>query len=87
MGWALNPYWLVTTGPDGTPGINGGIFVRKGTRRPCQHTVDVPSIDEFISKIEASGGTIVLPKHAIPGVGWHAYAKDTEGEHLRHHAV
>jgi predicted enzyme related to lactoylglutathione lyase len=84
FGWTFHkwdgpePYWLVTTGPDGTPGINGGMFVRKG---PVGHvnTIDVPAIDESISKIEASGGTIVLAKHAIPGVGWHAYAKDTEG--------
>jgi predicted enzyme related to lactoylglutathione lyase len=38
-------YWLITTGPDGEPGINGGLFKRRG----------------------------------IPGVGWVAYCKDTEG--------
>lgn len=31
------------------------------------------------TKIEAHGGTIVVPKMPIPGVGWLAYAKDTEG--------
>jgi predicted enzyme related to lactoylglutathione lyase len=84
FGWTIHKwdgpvdYWLVQTGPDGTPGINGGIFVRKG---PVGHvnTIDVPSIDEFLTKIEAHGGTVVLPKQAVPGVGWHAYAKDTEG--------
>jgi predicted enzyme related to lactoylglutathione lyase len=84
FGWEFHkwegpePYWLVKTGPAGTVGIDGGMFIRKG---PVGHvnTIDVPSIDDFISKIEAGGGTIVLPKHAVPGVGWHAYAKDTEG--------
>jgi predicted enzyme related to lactoylglutathione lyase len=84
FGWEFHkwegpePYWLIKTGPAGTIGIDGGMFIRKG---PVGHvnTIDVPSMDEYISKIEASGGTIVLPKHAIPGVGWHAYAKDTEG--------
>jgi predicted enzyme related to lactoylglutathione lyase len=28
---------------------------------------------------EANGGTIVVPKMPIPGVGWLAYARDTEG--------
>jgi predicted enzyme related to lactoylglutathione lyase len=84
FGWTITKwdgpadYWVVNTGPDGTPGINGGIFVRQG---PVGHvnTIDVPSIDEFLARVEAHGGTIVLPKRAVPGVGWHAYAKDTEG--------
>jgi predicted enzyme related to lactoylglutathione lyase len=71
-------YWLVETGSEGTVGINGGIFRREG---PVGHvsTIDVRSINEYLSKIEANRGTIVLPKRAVPGVGWHAYAKDTEG--------
>jgi uncharacterized protein len=84
FGWEIRKwegpedYWLIQTGPEGTPGINGGVFRRKG---PVGHvnTVDVPSIDDFAAKIEASGGTIAVPKMAIPGVGWLAYAKDTEG--------
>ena len=40
-------YWMIITGPEGTPGINGG--------------------------------TVVVPKMPIPGVGWLVYAKDTEG--------
>jgi predicted enzyme related to lactoylglutathione lyase len=84
FGWTIQKwegpvdYWLVQTGEKGTPGIDGGMFLRKG---PVGHvnTIDVPSIDEFLSKIEAHGGTVVLAKRAVPGVGWHAYAKDTEG--------
>jgi predicted enzyme related to lactoylglutathione lyase len=71
-------YWLVKTGPDSQPGINGGLFIRKG---PVGHvnSIDVPSVDEFVAKIQSKGGEIVMPKRAIPGVGWLAYAKDTEG--------
>jgi uncharacterized protein len=29
--------------------------------------------------IEAAGGQFVLPKMPVPGVGWLAYFKDTEG--------
>ena len=84
FGWEIHKwdgpvdYWLVKTGPDDQPGINGGIFVRKGEVGHV-NTIDVPSIDEYLSRIEAHGGTIVLAKHAVPGVGWHAFAKDTEG--------
>jgi uncharacterized protein len=42
-------------------------------------TVDVPSVDDAVAKITSLGGTIALPKIAIPGVGWVAYTKDTEG--------
>jgi len=36
LGWQFNkwdgpmPYWLVTTGPGGLPGINGGLIQRRG---------------------------------------------------------
>jgi predicted enzyme related to lactoylglutathione lyase len=39
----------------------------------------VSSIDDAIAKITSQGGTIVLPKMPVPGVGWLVYAKDTEG--------
>jgi len=42
-------------------------------------TIDVPSLDDVIAKITARGGTLALPKMAVPGVGWLAYYKDTEG--------
>ena len=41
-------------------------------------TADVPSVDEYVEKIKANGGTIALPKMPIPTVGWLAYGKDTE---------
>jgi predicted enzyme related to lactoylglutathione lyase len=72
-------YWLVRTGPDGQPGINGGLFVRKGPMTGHVNSIDVPSIDEFLAKVTAHGGEIAVPKMPIPGVGWLAYAKDTEG--------
>ncbi len=42
-------------------------------------TIDVPSVDDVTAKITAHGGTIALPKMAVPQVGWLAYSKDTEG--------
>ena len=33
----------------------------------------------LIAKAEASGGSIAVPKMPIPGMGWLAYCKDTEG--------
>ena len=77
-------YWLVTTGPDGEPGINGGLIQRRGTidgtaviAYVC--TIGVTSVDDTLARGQALGGTIALPKMPIPGVGWLAYLKDTEG--------
>jgi predicted enzyme related to lactoylglutathione lyase len=88
--WQINKwegtedYWLVTTGPDSEPGINGAILQR---RQPINGdaviayicTIDVSSVDDAIAKITSHGGSIALPKMAVPHVGWLAYAKDTEG--------
>ena len=90
FGWTFQkwegpmPYWLVITGPDSQPGINGGLMPRRGEidgesviAYVC--TVDVEGIDSSIATVEANGGTVVVPKMAIPGVGWLVYCKDTEG--------
>jgi len=92
FGWQITKwdspvdYWLITTGPADQPGINGGLLPRRGPG-PVEMqavnsyvcTVDVPSVDEALKTITAKGGTIALPKMPVPGVGWLAYGKDTEG--------
>ncbi|MDH4271372.1 MAG: VOC family protein [Candidatus Aminicenantes bacterium] len=72
-------YWLVTTGPEETPGIDGGIGRREDPADRTTNTVDVASVDEFTAKITAAGGKVIAPKMAIPGVGWFAMCLDTEG--------
>jgi predicted enzyme related to lactoylglutathione lyase len=47
--------------------------------RVLVNTIGVPSVDEFIKKVEAAGGKVIAPKMPIPGVGWFAYCTDTEG--------
>lgn len=92
FGWTFKfwdgpmPYWLITTGPDGTPGINGGLHPRIGPK-PAEGqaviafvcTVDVDSVDTYVASVVAAGGNICVPKMPIPGVGWLAYGNDTEG--------
>jgi predicted enzyme related to lactoylglutathione lyase len=83
------PYWLITTGPDTEPGINGGLMKRMGPGSADGQAVNayvcttmVPNLDATFEKAIASGGTVALPKMPIPGVGWLAYVKDTEGNIL-----
>ena len=74
------PYYLTTTGPDAEPGINGGLLLRQGGMPAgTTNTMGVESVDAAVRTIEAAGGTIILPKMAVPGMGWVAYATDTEG--------
>lgn len=84
FGWTFQKfgefeYWLAVTGPDDKPGINGGIMKKKDPKQPCVNSVNVPDIDAAITAITANGGTIVVPKNAIPGVGWLAYFTDPDG--------
>jgi predicted enzyme related to lactoylglutathione lyase len=90
VGWEIKKwdgpqdYWLITTGPDDEPGINGAVMRRQGEidgqaviAYVC--TVEVSSVDEYVEKIVQESGSVALPKMAVPGVGWLAYCKDTEG--------
>jgi predicted enzyme related to lactoylglutathione lyase len=79
-------YWMIVTGNDSERGINGGMIRRMGPP-PVEMqavnayvcTVGVTALDECVSKVTSIGGVIALPKMPIPGIGWLAYAKDTEG--------
>jgi len=73
------PYWLITTGPDGEPGINGGLLKKEHPNQPVVNTSMVADIDKTLADVAAHGGTQAVPKMAIPGMGWLAYCLDTEG--------
>jgi len=90
FGWEFNKwdgpqdYWLVKTGVDSQPGINGGLTPKTNqgsgnTGGRITNSIDVPSIDEFSNKISMEGGKVLSPKMPIPGVGYLAICEDTEG--------
>jgi predicted enzyme related to lactoylglutathione lyase len=72
------PYWLVITGEEGEPGIDGGLSLRENNP-VTTNTIDVPDCDEYTEKIKAAGGKILGEKQAVPGVGYTALCQDTEG--------
>lgn len=79
QGWedGAEAYWLITTGPDGTPGINGGLMGRHFPQGVI-NTIEVDSLAETLAKIEDAGAKVHGPNE-IPGVGTHAYCRDPEG--------
>jgi hypothetical protein len=73
-------YWFLMTGDKEEPGIDGAFAIRREGKLPnTVNTIDVPSVDEYVAKIKENGGEIIREKIAIPGVGYLAYFKDTEG--------
>jgi hypothetical protein len=38
----------------------------------------VPSVDEYADKVEKLGGKIIVPKKAVPGMGYFIICMDTE---------
>jgi uncharacterized protein len=87
--WGDQAYWLIVTGADDTPGINGGLLPRRGAApangQPVNAfacTVDVADLGASLAVATAAGATIALPRMPVPGVGWLAYIVDTEGNIL-----
>ena len=85
FGWKIEKwkrpidYWLIMTGDENEPGIDGGLGAEEESFPKVVNTIDVDDLDETIKKIEKNGGEIMRPKHAVPGVGWLAYFQDIEG--------
>ena len=85
FGWTITKwegpfdYWLVTTGSDDEPGINGAITPRMMPEQVTTDTIGVESVDDSLKKIVEAGGTVSQPKQAVPGIGYIAYCTDTEG--------
>lgn len=93
FGWSFNrwgeaepAYWVIATGADDAPGINGGLLKRMGP--PPEEdaavssfvcTIDIDDLEKFTGLVEQEGGRQVVERMPVPGVGWLAYFKDTEG--------
>jgi uncharacterized protein len=74
------PYWLITTGPESEPGINGAIYEPdKQGIHGVVNTVQVTGLEDYIEKVKASGGESLTDIMEIPNVGRFLYCKDSQG--------
>ncbi|MGE5176075.1 MAG: VOC family protein [Hyphomicrobiales bacterium] len=86
LGWRFEKwggpmeYWLITTGREDHPGINGGMS-RKGPNSTggTVITADVSDVEAVAKAVEKNGGKVAMPKMPVPGVGWLIYFTDPEG--------
>jgi predicted enzyme related to lactoylglutathione lyase len=74
-------YWRIET-----DGPRGGLLQRPANAPPAQSgtnafvcSMEIKDFDSIAKKILEHGGQIALPKFAVPGVCWHGYFLDTEG--------
>jgi uncharacterized protein len=80
------PYFGAVTGDENELGINGALMQRQGAApEPNQAlngfacTMGVENYDKTEAKIMENGGTVAMPKYALPGMAWQGYYIDTEG--------
>lgn len=62
--------------------INGGITKRNAVAKSPVFAVHVGSIDDYVVKIQAAGGTVAMSKTDMGGAGFYAYVTDPEGNVL-----
>ena len=75
-------YYLQQTGADDEPyGIGGALIARRSALNGggTLVVIGVDDLDAYIAKVTAAGCAIVTPRTSIPGVGWFANFRDTEG--------
>ena len=83
FGWKINAipglgdYWHVDTGGhDSTP--DGGMMPRRHPGQAITSYVSVPSVTQFMAKVEKLGGKVCVPKTPVAQMGYFAICQDTE---------
>lgn len=71
-------YWLVQTGEEGKD-LGGAIMKRQAPDQVPVSYIQVESVTEYAAKVEKLGGQVLVPRSPVPGMGWFAHCKDTEG--------
>lgn len=94
FGWKIEKtpgpvdYWSIYTVPvdeRGKPtemGVNGGMAKRETPEEKLTNHILVESVDEYAKRIEEAGGKIIVPKTAVPSVGYLAHFVDPDGNVL-----
>lgn len=62
--------------------INGGMAKRMQRGESPVLVISVPSVDEYITKVEKGGGKVMMQKMQIGSMGFYAKISDTEGNVL-----
>lgn len=82
--WGPPKFYQIQTGADGTTQpVHAALQGRRTFEGEApigyECTISVESIDDTAKKVAAAGGSVVLPKSVIVGVGALMFFRDTEG--------
>ena len=84
LGWKFETapgmpnYMMITTAAEGE-GINGGLMKKMMPQQTVLNYVMVESVAEYSDKVKQLGGQVVMPKTAVPKMGYFAVCLDPEG--------
>jgi predicted enzyme related to lactoylglutathione lyase len=85
FGWEITDwggpfkYLLATTGPKDEVGIDGAIMERSDHKQAVINTISVDTWEAGARAVTDAGGSVLQEKTAVPGQGYFAYCRDTEG--------
>ena len=74
-------YMRIDTSEEDLPSIGSGIMRRR--QGPSQHIInyiDVDSVEEYSSRVMSLGEKVLVPKKAVPDVGYFAICLDTKND-------
>jgi predicted enzyme related to lactoylglutathione lyase len=75
--WGDQDYWLYETG-EGT-GIDGASAPTQEHQQRVVLTMETDDLDGTVRRARAAGGSVLLERAPIPGVGWLAQVRDPNG--------
>ena len=83
FGWKIKKfpspmeYWHIDTGgADASP--DGGLMKRQPGQQGITNYILVPSVDQFMAKVQKLGGKVCMPKTEVAQMGYFAVCLDTE---------
>jgi predicted enzyme related to lactoylglutathione lyase len=81
-------YWLIQTVPTDEKGmllrqgVNGGMYKKDNEMQKPTNWIQVDDLDAQIKKLKKLGGSLIVEKMEIPGIGWSALGLDPEGNQV-----
>lgn len=80
FGWTLErypgmEYWMIRT----QEGAGGGMVKRQNPDHRMTDYFGVSSVSDYSASVERLGGKVLMPKMAVPNMGYFAVCMDTEG--------
>ena len=89
LGWkfeappGMPTYMMITTAEKGEGmGIDGGLMKKMMPQQTVINYALVESVAEYSEKVKQLGGKVVVPKSAVPKMGYFAVCLDPEGNQI-----